>query len=287
MIWGCFAIPLRHLTAYSATDILIYRIFSSLFISGIITLFFQRKTVKKDLAFLKSQGKRFSIQLVGSIIVSSVFITANWFSFIYVINHISVQSGAFAYMICPIITAVLGFFILKEKLSLLKWIAIFICIISISLLLKRFYVEVTYSVIIALLYAIYLIIQKKIEGISKFNVLVIQLTISALLVLPYYFLHYHTAPLAFEFWVNIIVISIIFTIIPLFLSLYALTEIPSSTMGIIIYMNPIVAFFISFFFFHEKVTGYQIISYSLLLLAVIIFNWHLIHAFFTTRRTTK
>ena len=68
----------------------------------------------------------------------------------------------------------------------------------------------------------------------------------------------------------------VFTIIPLFLSLYSLIGLPSSTMGILIYANPLVAFAVAIFYFHESINQQQILAYALLLLAVIVFNWALV-----------
>lgn len=205
-------------------------------------------------------------------ISSGIFITANWLAFIFVINRVNIQAGAFAYMVCPIITALLGRYLLGEYLSRIKWISIILCVISIAFLSVGFYTEVFYSVIIALLYAVYLIMQKKLIGVDKLNVLLVQLIISTLLIMPYHLSHLHAVPTDSAFWFNIVIISVFFTVIPLFLSLYALTGMPSSTMGIIIYMNPIVAFCVAFFYFGETATPQKMIAYGLLLFAVILFN---------------
>ena len=36
-------------------------------------------------------------------------LTVNWFVFIYVINHIDIQTGSFSYLLCPILTALLAY----------------------------------------------------------------------------------------------------------------------------------------------------------------------------------
>lgn len=273
IIWGFFSIPLRQLQAYTSEDILIYRVFISLLAALFICIVFRRKSFSEDLTYLRMANVRERRRIIQLIVFSSIFITANWFSFIYVVNHVSLQSAAFAYMVCPIITALSAYLILKEPLSRIKWIAIFISFISISILASQFYRGVLFSVLIAGLYTVYLLMQKKIEGISKFNIVVVQLSISALLVLPFYLLHYHAAPAELHFWIYITIVSLFFTLLPLFLSLYALIRLPSSTVGIIIYLNPIIAFLVAIFYFHEPVSISQVIAYLVLLIAVIIFNW--------------
>ena len=39
----------------------------------------------------------------------SIFLTGNWFSFIYVMIHISIKATSLAYMVCPILTTLLRF----------------------------------------------------------------------------------------------------------------------------------------------------------------------------------
>jgi chloramphenicol-sensitive protein RarD len=51
---------------------------------------------------------------------------------------------------------------------------------------------------------------------------------------------------------------------------------PSSTLGIIIYLNPVIAFAVAFLYFNDTINPYQIYAYSLLLAAVVVFNWNLI-----------
>ena len=79
-------------------------------------------------------------------------------------------------------------------------------------------------------------------------------------------------------------IAVLFTVFPLFLSLFALIGIPSSTLGIIIYINPIIAFAVAIIYFKEKIDPHQLTAYALLLFAVFLFNWNLIKGMITFKR---
>ena len=254
-------------------QILVFRVLCSLIITLFISLVIRRKVFKRDVEFLESLEKKERKKLLLRILYSTLFVTANWFSFIYVINHISVQAGAFAYMVCPIITAVFGYVFLKEKLSKIKWASIILCFASIVFLSLGFIKEVLYSIEIAVLYAGYLMLQKRIVGLDKLNVLLIQLLISSVIIIPFAGVEHVAFTTDINFWIQIVVISIVFTIIPLFLSLYALIGMPSSTMGILIYLNPIVAFLVAFFYFHEVPTLQKMIAYFILLVSVVLFNY--------------
>ena len=74
----------------------------------------------------------------------------------------------------------------------------------------------------------------------------------------------------FYFW--ILVIAILFTIIPLYLSLYALNMVDSATIGILMYLNPLINFFIAFTVYKESVTPFQIVGYAVIFVGLVIFN---------------
>lgn len=283
-IWGFFSIPLRNLKAFPSEEILYYRIFTSLAVIWVAIFCFRRKNLKQDIAFLKASQPRERKIVLWQIIGSTILLTLNWYTFIYAINNVSIKSGAFAYMVCPLITAFGGYLILKETLSKIQLLSLGVALISIVMLATGSLIEVIWSIIIAALYAFYLIIQRKMRNLDKLNVLAVQITVAVVLMLPFYIYHHESVPVDAWFWWHIVIIAVLFTVIPLFLSLYALIGIPSSTLGIIIYLNPIIAFTVAVLYFNEKIDGHQLLSYSLLLFAVFLFNWGMIKDMLTFKR---
>ena len=114
-----------------------------------------------------------------------------------------------------------------------------------------------------------------------------QLIIALIIVLPLFFIHPQPIPKDFSFWIDMIIIAVVFTLLPLLLSMYALNSLPSSTVGIIIYINPVFAFGVAFFYFHESIQLNQILAYSLLIVAVIVFNWKMLLESFSKMIKTK
>jgi len=272
-IWGFFSIPLRNLKAYPSEEILYYRIFTSLVFIWLAIFIFRKKQLKADLDYLRSIEVRKKRIILLQLAASTLLLSGNWYTYIYAVNNVSLQSAAFAYMVCPLITAFGGFIILKEELSRLKLVSLGIALLSILLLATGSLTEVFWSVVIASLYAFYLIIQRKMQNLDKLNVLAVQIALAVLWMLPVYLGKHAGTPNDPWFWGNIIVIAVFFTIIPLFMSLYSLIGIPSSTLGIIIYINPIIAFTVAIFYFGEEVDVHRLFAYGLLLVSVIVFNW--------------
>lgn len=271
-IWGFFSLALKPLANYPSLDILFYRIFFSVAIMGMLNVLFRRKNLKENgttFTLLSHQQKRKTILLT---IIGSILISLNWFVFIYVVNHVSLKAASLAYMICPILTTVFAFFILKEKLSKWQWLAVLVSCLGCGLLAMNHFEDLFFSFIVAATYALYLISQRNNNHIDKFLSLSIQLTIVALLILPFYPNYSGEVPRSALFYIYLLIIVLFFTITPLFLNLYALKGINSSTVGILMYINPIINFSIAVFIYNETVTLLQMISYFLIFLAILIFN---------------
>jgi chloramphenicol-sensitive protein RarD len=271
-IWGFFSLALKPLHNYPSLDILFYRVFFSVVTMVFINLVFRRKVIQKDWNHFKIISRKQKRSIILLTLGGGVFLASNWFVFIYVMNHVSVKAASLAYLICPILTTVFAFFILKEKLSKWQWVAVMISFLSCILLSFNHFQDIFYSLIVAATYALYLVSQRKNSEMDKFLVLTIQLVFTALILLPFYPKYSGTVPTEPLFYGCMLVIVVFFTIIPLFLNLYALKGINSSAVGIMIYINPIINFLLAILYYNEQVSSLQLFSYFLILISILVFN---------------
>jgi chloramphenicol-sensitive protein RarD len=271
-IWGFFSFVLRPLAGYPSLDILFYRVFLSAVLMLIVSLGLRPHTWKVNKQLFSGLPRNQKRGLVLQILGGGFFLTCNWYSFIYVMNHVSLNAGAFAYVVCPILTTVLAFFILKEQLKRWQWAAIGGSATGCLLLSFNHLADLLYSLIIALSYALYLVSQRKNYGVDKFLLLTLQVAFSALLLLPFYPVFSGAVPQASLFYILISVIAVCFTIFPLLLNLYALKRLKSSTVGVLLYINPLLGFVIAVVCYGEKIDFQQAIAYAVIGLSVILFN---------------
>lgn len=283
-LWGFMVFPLRALNFYSAQQILNGRIVIAFFIVWVIIFLCKKEVLINNYSSILSLNKLLRSKILLLILISGVLITINWLTFIYVINNINLKAGAYAYLLCPLIAAFAGNILLKEPLSKLKYTALtlaFICIIGLA---SGSFVENVCSVFIALTYALFLMIQKIITQVDRLVMLGLQLFIALIILLIYYFFYPHNIPYAMFFWGYVSVISLFFTILPLLLSLYALEVLPSTTIGIAIYTNPLISFSIATLYYNEQITLQQFIFYALLFFAVVLFNYDILEAIFLNNK---
>jgi len=270
--WGFFSLVLKPLAVYPSADILFFRVFSCAILMLIILVLFKRQAVKDTITAYKAlpaqQKRKLAILNIGG----SVLLSVNWFSFIYAMNHVSIKSASLAYLVCPVITTLLAVLFLREKLSKLQWGAVGMSLVACILLSYANLMDMFYGTLVGLSYACYLVSQRKNTGFDKFIVLAFHIVLASIFLLPFYPTFGGPLPAETTFYTHILIIAVLFTIVPLFLNLFALKRLTSSTLGMLLNLNPIIGFTLAGVVYHEHMSAIQITSYSLIFLAVVVFN---------------
>lgn len=276
LIWGFIPFPLKALADYPSGQILYFRVALSVGLLLLVSLLFRRKQLLATLTHVKNSRAREKRLFILYTFLGGVLLTTNWLSFIYVVNHIDIQTGSFSYLLCPILTAVLGFLLLKEKLRVNQWLAIGLSALSCALIGSGELSSLLFSLLIALSYAFYLITQRLMKAYDKIVLLKLQLLLAFAFIGPFYtFFTGGNARLDAHFFVYLGLLSAVFTVLPLFLNLFALKELTSGTIGILMYINPIINFLMAFLYFGEHTTGTKVAAYILIFISVIIYNINL------------
>lgn len=285
-IWGFFSVVLKSLDDFSAFDILTYRSLISIVIMLVVSLLLRPKVLKANIVLFKSLDKKIRHRIIFINVISGLFLALNWYIFIYVMNNISVSATSLAYLICPILTMVLAFLILKEHLFKLQWVAVILSLLACLLLSLGNFTNLLYSIVIAFTYALYLVLQRKNQEMDRFLILTAQVLFAVILLLPFFSVYETTTDKTPFFYGMLVLIAVVFTIIPMFLNIYALRGLNSSVVGVFIYLNPIINFLLAIFYFKEQVTLLQGISYLLILFSIIIFNFSSLKNRINRRRAT-
>lgn len=274
VIWGFFPILLKALHEYSAGEILYFRILFSTLILAVIVLGFRRKHLNNDWSYFKTFSRTKKREVIYLTLAGGALLTINWLTFIYIINNINIKTASFSYLICPVITAILGFVLIKERLTILQWVAVGLCGLSCVMMGISSVRELGYSFLTALTYALYLITQRRNQGFDRLGMLGIQVFFSFIILNLFYVQLIQTPPVAIEFYTIIIVIAGGFTVFPLFLNLFALNKINSATIGILMYINPLLNFSIAFLVYKESISPVQVVGYIIIAVALVLFNYH-------------
>lgn len=283
-IWGFFSIVLKSLDNFTAFDILSYRTLGSVVIMLFISLVLRTKAIKTNWRVFVTMEKPDKRRVIIINVLSGLFLALNWYIYIYVMNNISVSATSLAYLICPILTMVLAFIILKEKLFKLQWAAVMLSLIGCLLLSLGNFTDLFYSMIIAFTYALYLVLQRKNQEMDRFLILTCQVFFAVLFLLPFIVTYDSPNEKTPFFYGMLALIAVVFTIIPMFLNIYALRGLNSSVVGVFIYLNPLINFMLAIFYFKEKVSLLAGICYLLIFISIVLFNFPVIKNRINRRR---
>ena len=196
------------------------------------------------------------------LIVSGAFLGMNWILLFEAYRFTSVATATLCYYLAPIIVILVSPLLLKEKLTLRKVVCTVVALagmVLVSGVLQNGMPKteelkgILFGLGAAVLYACIMIINKKIQGISAYDKTIVQLGISAVVILPYCLLTEEVTALTFSGNVlfMLLLVGILHTGITYFLYFGAMGQLNAQTVAIISYIDPVVAVLISVFVLRE------------------------------------
>src|SRR5690606_28378463 len=178
--WGLFRVRRRWLQGYPAGVLGFLLIRLARFTAGLIIRIGRPRALPADIRHYLQLGPGRRPKAVWLPVAGRVLLGINWLLFIYIVNSVTVKSASFTYLICPVLTAVLGSLILKERLSSLQWLAVGLCAASCVLVGLNSAPELLFSLLTAFTYATYLISQRSLQGFDRLIILGAQVFIAFL-----------------------------------------------------------------------------------------------------------
>ncbi len=175
--WGLFPLYWKLLAPAGALEILAHRVVWSL-VAVLLVVVVQRRW--RSIGALLRQPRR-----VALIVAAAVVIAINWGTYIYGVKSDRVVETSLGYFINPLVTVLLGVFVLRERLRSAQWIAIGIGAVAVAVLTVD-YGHVPYlALILAVSFGLYGLVKKRL-GVAAVDGLTVEtgaLTIPALVYL--------------------------------------------------------------------------------------------------------
>ena len=222
--------------------------------------------------FFKVISKKENI--VG-LFISGFLIFINWAVWIYAVATDRIIDASFGYFIMPIISVLLGYIFFKEKLNNRRVISIILVLISITILILFNLKTLPWvGLIVALSWAFYNLVRKKINVDTDIGLLIESLYIFPFAIVVFYFI-FENGTNDFNFQ-NIglsffLILAGPMTVIPLFLYVRGVELIGLGPTGMIFYITPTLQFILGYFYYNEEFSFIKFISFILIWIAVIIY----------------
>tara|TARA_B100000683_G_scaffold252775_1_gene269962 strand:- start:205 stop:1083 length:879 start_codon:yes stop_codon:yes gene_type:complete len=212
--------------------------------------------------------------LIG-LFISGFLIFTNWAIWIYAVATNRIIDASFGYFIMPILSVLLGYIFFKEKLNYKRILSIILVVVSIILLILFNLKSLPWvGIIVALSWAFYNLVRKKINVDTDIGLLIESLYILPFAIIVFYLIvengtndfSFSNPGLSF-----FLILAGPMTVIPLFLYVRGVELIGLGPTGMIFYITPTLQFILGYFYYNEDFSLIKLISFILIWIAVIIY----------------
>ena len=207
--------------------------------------------------------------------LSGLLIFINWAVWIYAVATDRIIDASFGYFIMPIISVLLGYIFFKEDLNKKRIISIILVSVSIIIMILFNIKNLPWvGIIVALSWAFYNLVRKKINIDTDVGLL-----IESLYILPFALFGFYLISVNGMNDFNLsnpglslfIILAGPMTVIPLFLYVRGVELIGLGPTGMIFYITPTLQFILGFFYYNEEFSLVKFVSFIIIWIAVIIY----------------
>ena len=256
LIWGSFPVFFKALEGAAPLEIVCHRIFWSLVFLFILVAC--RRQLGQVGTTLKNR------QVLLTLCGSTLLIATNWLVFIYAVQHGEVLQSSLGYFITPLLSILLGFLFLRERLNRWQMFSVLLALIGVLNLTLHHGQVPWIALLLAVSFGLYGLLRK----VARVEAM-IGLTVETLLLGPFAlaYIVYLTTQQESSFLVGtlrldlLLPLSGVVTAIPLLLFVAAARRLQLATIGFLQYITPTLHFILAVGLYNETFTRGHLISF--------------------------
>jgi chloramphenicol-sensitive protein RarD len=259
ILWGLFPIYFKALQNVSPLEILWHRI-AWAFVFLLMVL-----AVRRQWSWIAKVARR--PRVLSGFAASSVLLSVNWYIYIWSVNHGHVVDASLGYFMTPLVSVVLGFLLLRERLRPAQWAAVAWAVAGVAWLTWQAGHPPWIGLSLAFSFGIYGLLRKTaalgaLEGLSLETFFLFPVAFGYLLLLALNdqnaFLH---ASMASK---SLLIAAGPITAIPLLLFAAGARRIPMSTLGLLQYLTPSLQLLLGVWIYDEPFRGRVLLGYAVI-----------------------
>lgn len=212
----------------------------------------------------------------GTLTLAAGLIGVNWLTYTFGVTTGHAVETALGYFINPLVSVLLGVFVLKEKLRPLQWAAVGIGFVAVAVLTVSYGKLPWIALTLAISFGLYGFVKKRIgpkadavTSLTVETIVLAPLAAATMIVLAFTGTATLTSNGAGHFW--LLVASGVITATPLVFFGASARRLPMTTIGLLQYFAPLLQFIIALVVFQEAMTtgrwiGFGIVWFALLVL---------------------
>ncbi|MFL9923819.1 EamA family transporter RarD [Herbaspirillum lusitanum] len=278
LLWGLFPLYFKLLQQISSFDIVVHRLFWSFVFLAIVLLW------RKQWAWLGQVAKQPRVLL--GFLLSAFLLSGNWLLYIWAVNTGRIVEASLGYFMSPLISVLLGYLILHERMRPLQWLAVALALASVTWLTFASGSLPWIALVIACTFGIYGLLRKTarlgaLEGLSLETLMMLPVVLIILGIDTYRGANSFTSA---SFGVQVLLaLSGPVTAVPLLLFAQAARRIPLSLLGLLQYISPTMQLLTGVLLYDEAFAGNRAIGFSVIWLALAVYSLEGLWRFWRTR----
>jgi chloramphenicol-sensitive protein RarD len=266
-LWGGFPLYFPLLEPAGALEILAHRILWSMVTMGLLVVLFRRAP---QLRAILADRRTFLLLAAAALVIA-----INWATYIYGVNNEKVVETSLGYFINPLVTVLMGVFILGERLRPLQWAALGVASVAVVVLTVDYGRLPYIALVLAFSFGTYGLL-KKTANVGAVESLAVETTLIAPLAAVYLGWLVVTGASAFgaEGTGHALLLAStgIVTAIPLICFGAAATRVSMTTLGLLQYLAPVLQFALGVFVLDEAMPTSRWIGFVLVWIALVVFT---------------
>lgn len=281
VLWGLFPLYFKLLLSVGPLEILMHRVLWSLVFLGAVL------AVRRQWAWLGTVLTR--PMVLAGFAASALLLAANWFLYIWAINHDRVIDASLGYFITPLVNVLLGYVLLRERLRVLQWAAVALAVAGVLWLAWQGGHPPWIGLALAGSFGTYGLLRKTaalgpLEGLSLEAMLLAPLALAYLLWLDHSGQNSFAAAGAGTRWLLAAAGPI--TAIPLLLFAAGARRIPLATLGLLQYIGPTIQLLLGVLLYHETFSGARLAGFAVVWSALVLYSADGLQQAWTARRNS-
>ncbi|GIN23253.1 EamA family transporter RarD [Siminovitchia fordii] len=282
LLWGFLPIYWKALDHVPPGEVLAHRIFWSFwFMLALIII--GKKTISFKSSFRQmAENPRARFALIAV----SILISINWLIFIWSVHAGKIIETSLGYYINPLISIVLGVFVLKEKLMRTHIIAFFLALTGVLFLTVSYGQFPWISFALALSFGLYGLIKKVLPFDSSIGLTLETMVVTPIALIYIIIITIKGTHVSFsgDLKTDVLVIaSGVATALPLLLFAKGVQKVPLYLMGFLQYIAPTIMLLLGIFLYHEPFGTTRLIAFTfiwgaLLVVSLSTIKWSSLHS---------
>jgi chloramphenicol-sensitive protein RarD len=271
IIWGVLPLYWKLVENVASEEILAHRIIWS-FVFMLLVLGMRKRIGQfgAELKGLFRKPKSFMLLSIASLLIS-----ANWFIYIWAVNHNHIIEASLGYYINPLVSILLGMVVLKERLNFWQLASVALAAIGVAVLTFQYGSFPWIALSLAFSFGVYGL-AKKLTNYEAMVGLTLETLVITPLALIYLAVLLVNGSLSFggSFSTSLLLMGAgAATAIPLLYFAKGTKLIPLSMVGFLQYIAPTISLFLGVFLYHEHFTKAHMTAFFFIWTALVTFSF--------------